>query len=220
MITPTPYQIAIIGPSGRGKTMSFRNLDPDKTGFINIEAKPLPFLNKFKHYCAPSGWQEAYNKLIEYGKNPEIEVVVLESFSAYIESVLKTMRETKKGFDIWSAYNDEIGRLLYMIKKYPKHIFITAHTNSVINDDGASERRIAVKGNEWSNVGVEREFTIVNLAGIRNIEGKKEYVLYLNSDGRDTSKTPPFIVEKLGGVEFIPNDANILLKGIEEAQKQ
>jgi hypothetical protein len=36
------YKIAIVSSSGRGKTYSFRNLDPATTGFINIENKPLP----------------------------------------------------------------------------------------------------------------------------------------------------------------------------------
>ena len=33
------YQFAIVGMSGKGKTMSFRNMDPETTGFINIENK-------------------------------------------------------------------------------------------------------------------------------------------------------------------------------------
>ena len=91
----TPYPIAIVGSSGRGKTMAFRNMNPETCGFINCENKPLPFINKFKHYCTPSTWQETYQKLIEYGKNPDITEVVLDSFSAYIDSLLKTARETK-----------------------------------------------------------------------------------------------------------------------------
>jgi hypothetical protein len=93
----TPYPIAIVGSSGRGKTMSFQNMDPNTCGFINCENKPLPFINKFKNYCTPSTWQETYQKLIEYGKNPDITEVVLDSFSAYADSLLKTARETKKG---------------------------------------------------------------------------------------------------------------------------
>jgi hypothetical protein len=212
-----PYQFAIIGPSGRGKTMCFRNMNPNTCGFINMEGKPLPFINKFKHYYVPSTWQDAYNKLIEFAKNPDITEVVLDSFSGYIDSLLKNLRDTKRGFDIWNAYNDEIGKLLFVIKKFPKDIFVTAHTNSVTNDEGAAERRIAVKGNEWNNVGVEKDFTIVNLAGVKNIDGKKEYILYLNSDGKDSSKTPPFIVDTLGSVEFIPNDASIMLAAVRKA---
>lgn len=94
----TPLQIAVVGPSGRGKTMSFRNLNPKTTGFINMEGKILPFLNKFENFFTPNNWQDAYKKLIEYAKNDAIKVVIFDSFSAFIESLLRTARETKRGF--------------------------------------------------------------------------------------------------------------------------
>ena len=93
----TPYQIMIVGSSGKGKTYSFRNMNPNTCGFINMEGKPLPFINKFKYYYSPNSWQDAYTKLIEFAKIPEITEVVFDSFSAYMDSVLKTARETKKG---------------------------------------------------------------------------------------------------------------------------
>lgn len=93
-----PYQIAIVGQSGKGKTMSFRNMNPETCGFINMEGKPLPFINKFKHYSVPNTWQEAYNKLIEFMKDPLITEVVLDSFSAYVDSLLETARKAKKGY--------------------------------------------------------------------------------------------------------------------------
>src|SRR3972149_7333856 len=100
----TPYQIILVGSPGRGKTYSFRNMNSETCGFINMEGKPLPFANKFKFYYTPNGWQDAYTKLIEYAKNSEITEVVFDSFSSYMDSVLKTARETKKGFDVWTEY--------------------------------------------------------------------------------------------------------------------
>lgn len=142
----TAYQFALVGMSGRGKTMAFRNMDIETTGFINMEAKPLPFLNKFKYYSAPNNWQECYQKLIEYAKEKAIKVIVLDSFSAYMDSVLKTARDTKRGFDIWNYYNEEIGKLLYVIKNIRKHIVVTTHYEWVETEEGAIEKRIAVKG--------------------------------------------------------------------------
>ena len=95
-----PYQIAIAGQSGRGKTMGFRNMNPDTCGFINAEAKPLPFIKDFKHYNIPNNWQETYQTLIDFAKNPDITEVVLDSFSAYSDSLLKTARDKFKNFDI------------------------------------------------------------------------------------------------------------------------
>lgn len=211
MIKKTPYQIALVGMSGRGKTMAFRNMNPQTCGFINIEGKPLPFINNFEHYCTPSTWQETYQKLIEYAKNDKITEVVLDSFSAYTDSLLKTCRETKRGFDIWSMYNEEIGKLLYIIKKYPKDLITTAHYEWVEDEGGAVEKRIMVKAKEWRGM-VEKDFTIVNYADLRMIENKRHYYIQLNSDGKSSAKTPPMFLED--DKNEIENDMNSFLQNI------
>ena len=42
------YKVLLVSQSGKGKTYSFRNMNPDTTGFVNVENKPLPFKNNFK----------------------------------------------------------------------------------------------------------------------------------------------------------------------------
>lgn len=207
----TPYQIMIVGSPGRGKTYSFRNMNPETCGFINMEGKPLPFINKFKYYSAPNGWQDAYNKLIEFAKDPNITEVVFDSFSTYMDAVLKTARETKKGFDVWNLYNEEIAKLAFLFKKYPKDIFVTAHYEWIQNEGGAIEKRIKVKGKEYEGM-VEKDFTIVTFADMRIKDEKKEYYLKLNTDGKDSAKCPPmFLVDDS---DTIPNDSNAFLQHI------
>lgn len=212
--TKTPYQIAIIGTSGHGKTMSFRNMNPDTTGFINSENKPLPFINNFKNYCSPKTWQETYQKLIEYAKNDKIDVVILDSFSSYVENLLRNARDSKKGFDIWNMYNDEIGKVLFIIKNYPKHIIISGHTSLVENQEGIEEIRMMVKGGEWNKASVEKEFTIVHYADVRIVDGKRKYIISLNSDGRNTAKTPPMFLKE--GEEEIENDYALFINRMNE----
>jgi hypothetical protein len=207
----TPYQIVIVGSSGKGKTYSFRNMNPETCGFINMESKPLPFLNKFKNYYVPNNWQDAYTKLIEYAKDPKITEVVLDSFSAYMDSVLKTARETKKGFDIWNLYNEEIGKILYIFKKYPKDIITCAHYEWIQTEEGAIEKRIKVKGKEWEGM-IEKEFTIVLYADVKVQDKKREYYLKLNTDGKDSAKCPPLFIKD--EQDSIPNDSNELLTHI------
>ena len=203
-----PYQIALVGSPGRGKTYSFRNMDKETTGFINIESKPLPFKNEFKHYHKTANWQDTYSKLIEYAKNKDIKTVILESFSAYVDSVLKTARDTKKGFDIWSMYNQEIGNLMSLLKMYPKDIIITAHSELVEADEGIAEKRISVQGKQWKGM-VEKEFTIVLFADVKLIDQKRNYFFTLNSDGKTSAKTPPmFFPDKT----VVPNDSNEIIK--------
>lgn len=208
----TPYQIMIVGASGKGKTYSFRNMNTETCGFINSE-KVLPFINKFKHYYSSNGWQDTYSKLIEYAKNPDITEVVFDSFSAYIDSLLKTARETKKNFDVWNMYNEEIGKLLFLIRKYPKDIFVTSHYEWIQNESGAVEKRVKVKGKEWEGL-IEKEFTIVSFADMRIKDEKREYYLKLNTDGKDSAKCPPiFLVDDS---DTIPNDSKAFLDHVRE----
>lgn len=206
------YKIALVGTSGKGKTYSFRNMDPTTTGFINVENKPLPFKNQFKHHFRVSTYTEAYNKLVEYAKNPEIKSIVFDSFSAYVDLLLLTARSTKKGFDVWNLYADEIGKLLHLIKRVPKEVFVTAHYE-ILGVEGASEKRIKVKGKEWEGV-IEKEFTIVMYADSKIEEGKKsQYILHLALEGA-SAKCPPDIFGE--DIAHVPNDCKVILDKIVE----
>jgi hypothetical protein len=208
-----PYQFLLIGMPGRGKTMALRNMNVETTGFVNMESKPLPFINQFKHYSTPNNWQECYQKLIEYAKDSTIQVVILDSFSAYVDSLLKTARDTKKGFDIWNYCNEEIGKLQYIIKKYPKHIVVLGHYEWVETEEGAVEKRLAVKGKEWKGM-LEKDYTIVHYADVSIVDGKRNYFITLNSDGRSSAKTPPMFLEE--GEEKIVNDYNIFIERVND----
>ena len=189
------YKILIVGQSGMGKTYSLRNLDPETTAFINMESKPLPFINKFKYYSEPDNYTQAYNDLIQFAKEESVKLVVLDSFSAYAESFLKTARDTHDGWDVWNFYNKEIGKLMFVIKKYPKHLITTAHYEWIETEEGAVEKRVMVKGKEWKGM-IEKEFTIVLYANmVFNSDNKREYRFMLNSDGKSSAKTPPIFLE-------------------------
>ena len=198
MTKQIPYQIVLVGQAGKGKTMAFRNMNPETCAFINMEGKPLPFENKFQKYFVPDTWQECYQTLIECYKDETITEVVLDSFSAYVDSLLKTARETKKGFDTWNMYNEEIGKLLYLIQKYNKELIVTAHSANIETDIGIEERRIAVKGNEWNKAGVESKFTIVLFTEVLRdpMNNKAAYKMIFNSDGKTSAKTPPMFLEE------------------------
>jgi ABC-type oligopeptide transport system ATPase subunit len=148
MSTDVFYKVLLVGSSGKGKTFSARNLDRATTGFINVENKPLPFKGSFEKTARPKTHGEAYQSLIDFGRDSEITSIFFDSFSAYNEMVLSEARKTKKGFDIWSMYNDEIGKLLDLIKRVPKPVFITAHYE-ILGVEGNMEKRVKVKAREW-----------------------------------------------------------------------
>lgn len=209
------FKLLIVGASGRGKTFAARNLGPN-TGLINAENKPLPFKSNIKYHVRPTNYIDTYKQIVELGKNPEVECIVLDSFSAYTDSLLSEIRKTKKGFDIWSMYNEEIGKVLNLIKMVPKHVFITAHYE-VLSVDGGSEKRVKVKAKEWEGL-IEKEFTVVLYAnsGIDSKTGKPEY--WLNTFQQGTSaKCPPDLFGP--DVLKIPNDYAFILNKVEEFTK-
>lgn len=211
------YKILLISQSGKGKTYSFRNMNPETTGFINIENKPLPFKNAFKYHSRPNNVTETKTALGLYAKNPEITCIVFDSFSAYLDMLITECRATKKGFDIWNLYNEEIGKIFDFIKKIEKEVFVVAHYEWIQDEGGARERRAKTKGKEWEG-NLETQFTIVLYAD-RNINQttKKVDAWFDLALENSSSKCPPAI---FGDDIFkIPNDSNFVLEKIIEFVK-
>lgn len=115
---------------------------------------------------------------------------------------------------MWNYYNEEIGKLLYLLTKYNKDIIVTGHSANIETESGVEERRISVKGNEWNKAGIESKFTIVLFTDVKRdpMTGKANYVFELNSDGKTSAKTPPMFIEE--GETTVANDANAFLDRI------
>jgi len=147
------FKVLVVGSSGKGKSYMARTLDPKTTAIINPEDQPMPFKEGklFEFHTRPRTYQEVYSDLVRAAKDPNIKTIFLDSFSGFSDLVLKEAKSTKKGFDIWSMYNEEIGKLLTLIKKIEKDIFITAHYE-VLNVDGGAEKRVKVKAKEWEGL--------------------------------------------------------------------
>lgn len=92
------YKVLVIGSSGTGKTYAAENLPEETTALINVEDKPLPWNKKFKLHSRPRTSVEVINSLVEAGKDDSIKVILFDSFSMYMDIVLREARATKKGF--------------------------------------------------------------------------------------------------------------------------
>ena len=90
------YKVLLVGQSGKGKTFSFRDMDPETTGFINIEDKPLPFKNNFKHHIRPTSTTDVLAAIKDYAKNETITCVCIDSFSAYMDLALAEAKKPRK----------------------------------------------------------------------------------------------------------------------------
>lgn len=206
------YKVFLVGQSGKGKTYSFRNMNSDTTGFVNIEDKPLPFKNKFKFHSRPKNTIEVKKILKEYSENPEINCICIDSFSAYVEMLLLECRKAKTGYEIWNLYNLEIGNFLNYIKSIQKEVFITGHYE-ILNLEMNPEKRIKAKGKEWEG-GIEKEFTVVLYTENKyDDKGKPQY--YFSTVGEGTSaKCPPDLLGK--DIDKIENDCNLVFNSITE----
>lgn len=204
------YKVLLVGASGKGKTYSFRNMDPETTGFINVENKPLPFKNSFKYHKRTTSYTEVYATLVEYARNPEIKCIAVDSFSAFSDLVLKEMRATKKGFDIWSGYNEEVAKFNDIVKKINKEIFVTAHYE-ILALEGAAEKRVKVAAKQWEGV-FEKDYTMVLYAENKfNDAPKPEYYFSLCGEGI-SAKCPPDIFGE--DVVKVQSDSKVVLDSI------
>jgi hypothetical protein len=206
------YKVLLVSQSGKGKTYSFRNMDPETTGFINVENKPLPFKNNFKFHARPINSASAKAALKQFAEEPTIDCIIFDSFSAYIDMLLFEARAVKKGFDIWNQYNDEIGKFFNYIKGIDKEVFITAHYEWIQDEGGAKERRVKVKGKEFEGV-IEKEFTVVLFAD-RKIDNttKKTEAWFDFSLDNSSSKCPPDLFGE--DISKIPNDSKLIFDKI------
>jgi hypothetical protein len=210
------YKILLVSQSGKGKTYSFRNMNQETTGFINVENKPLPFKNNFKYHGKPIASGGVFAALKAYTENKEINCIVIDSLSAVLDLFLTEAKASKKGYDIWNYYNELISKFLTEIKKVEKEVFLTAHYEWIQDENGAKERRTKTQGKTWEGW-IEKEFSIVLFADRRLDEDKKVEAWFDLALDASSSKCPP---EIFGESTFrIPNDSNFVLEKILEFVK-
>lgn len=209
------YKTLLVAQSGSGKTYSARNLSRDTTGYLNVEKKPLPFKGDFKYHVVPSSATEITSTLIEWAKNPAITSIFIDSLSAIFDMILMDCRAKYKGFDVWNNYAEIIQKLIDLIKRVPKEVFITAHYE-ILGIEGNMEKRVKVQGKMLEGV-IEKDFTIVLYGNKRFDEkGRPAYSFKLVEDGA-SAKCPPDIFGE--EVTSISNDCQKILEAIVEFKK-
>ena len=212
------YKILEVGSSGKGKTYSFRNMDREKTMFINIENKPLPFKGNFKNSVIPNSPEEVLKAIVTGSKDPSINCVCIDSFSAYLDLLMAEARATKKGFDIFNHYNEGIAKFNDYVKRCKKEVFVTAHYE-VLQDEisGTREKRVKCNGKQWEGM-FEKDYTIVLYADSKPTPGGKPvHTFTLVNDGTNSAKCPPDIFGE--DVLSIDNDTKLVFDKIQEFKK-
>lgn len=204
--------VAIVGASGSGKSTSLRNLDHTKTVILDGERKGFPFKGSEKFtvlpFSNPKQFEEQLKKALD---TPNIEVVVIESYTKFVEQAKTLCQLSYKGFDIWSNYARMAKRVLLDCKN-EKAVIVWVAIDEIVdlpNPDGSTvaKRMISVEGKEMKGK-VEAEFLIVLFTEPKkNKDGKMEYFFATNTDGITTAKSPMLMFPE----QLIPNDLNAVL---------
>ena len=204
--------IGIVGGSGTGKSTSLRNLPPDKTYIIDLERKGMPFPKKFPYTAPCSSTTEFDAALKDALADESCEVIVIESFTKYVEILHTLADKSFKGFDIWNFYNREIRTMLDKVKNDHAVVIFTAVDEIVelVQPSGNTfnVRRIKVQGKQHAG-SIEKEFLMVLFTEVkRDKEGNTRYVFQTNSDGITSAKTPMGMFPEA----YIDNDVNAVIE--------
>ena len=227
--------LCIYGESGHGKTTSLRNLDPETTFIISTTGKPLPFRGWKKKYIPfkidketkeitgnyyVSSNSEQILKILKIinAKMPHITAVVLDDMQ-YIMSYEFVDRATEIGYSRFS----EIAQHMMEILRYSEQMredctmcFLT-HSENVGTD---IDPRYVIKtiGKLLSEkVTLEGLFTYIFFAKTEEgDDGRMQYKLVTNNDGKCLAKTPMDMFKELE----IDNDLNEILKVIKEYNEE
>ena len=208
-------KVLIVAPSGYGKTFLSKTANLEKTGFINTEQKPLPFKGNFKWHGKPKTWAGFMKNLEDYGNNPEIENIIIDSQSMAFDTLHSEMKQNFKGFDVYSNYNTQVKRYLDLMKSIEKDIIVTSHDESVVVE-GYKQRRAKVHGKEYEGR-LEAHYTIVLFAGKKLEDNKPVYSLKTFEE--DTSSKCPeglFPDKKGDNLLQIKNDAGYIFNSLKE----
>ena len=204
--------IGIVGGSGTGKSTSLRNLPPEKTYIIDLERKGMPFPKKFPYTAPCSSTTEFDAALKDALADESCEVIVIESFTKYVEILHTLADKSFKGFDIWNYYNREIRTMLDKVKNDHAVVIFTAVDEIVelVQPSGNTfnVRRVKVQGKQHAG-SIEKEFLIVLFTEVkRDKDGNTRYVFQTNSDGITSAKTPMGMFPEA----YIDNDVNAVIE--------
>lgn len=209
-------KIVICGPSGSGKSYLSKTADKQTTGYINMEAKPLPYRSEpFKFTGNPKNWAGFIQNLKDFGANKDIKNIIIDSQSMAFEKLNNEMGKNFTGWDIPKNYNKQVFEYLELVKSIEKDIIIIAHDELVKIDDGTKQRRIAVNFKEYESK-IERQFSAILYTGTRIKNNQPEY--FLKTFEADTSaKVPENLFPSEKGVNLleIPNDAAYIFDALE-----
>lgn len=223
--------LCIYGESGSGKSTSLRNLNPETTFIISTTGKPLPFKGWKKkyipfsidkdtkeisgNYYTSSNWEKILKMLTIINKKmPHITLVVIDDVQ-YILSYEFVDRSTEVGYGKFAELAQHLMEILRYTEQMREDCVMAFLTHSE-NVGTEIDPKYVIKtiGKMLSEkVTLEGLFTYIFFTKVvEGADGKMEYKLVTNNDGKCLAKTPFGMFEEME----IDNDLNQILEVIKE----
>lgn len=210
-------KIAIVGPTGTGKSYLTKTANKATTGYINTENKPLPYrAEPFKYEGRPKTWAGFMKNLKDYVENPEVDKIIIDSQTMAFSILNNESQKQFANWDIAKNYNKNVYEYFIYLKDIPKDVIVFSHDEFLQIGKEGKKKRMVVHNKEHEGK-VEEQYTIVLYTGTRLNEGKPEY--FLKTFEEDTStKTPESMFPDKNGDNLleIPNDAKYIFDAVKE----
>lgn len=217
-VTRTYYgKVAIVGPTGSGKSYLTKTANKDNIAYLNVENKPLPYkANPFKFETNPKTWADFSKDLDSFAKNPEVKGLILDSQTMAFQILNSEMTKNFTNWDVAKNYNKKVYDYLVYLKNIEKDVIVFSHNEYLKIGEGGKQQRMVVHNKEHEGK-IEEHFTIVLYTGSRVVNGKPEF--FLKTFEEDTStKCPEGLFPDKNGNNLleIPNDADYIFKALEK----
>lgn len=216
--------IGIVGDSGKGKSTSLRNLDPEATCIINVSGKPLPFPNSRDNYDPDVKITEGGNyvetdspqkvvKMMKYisSNREDIDVIVLDDLQ-YFQAFEFFKRRDEKSYDKFSDIGGNLFDVLNTARNLRDGLKVITTVHPEESGEGLDKKIVFKTLGKMvrQNLTPEGLFTVIFYADYD--PNTDEYFFETQTDGRTPARSPMGMFEE----RRIPNDMEVAINKIDE----
>ena len=218
--------IAIVGPTGTGKSTSIKHLDPKETYIINVAKKELPFKGADKLYNADNKNYKEVDDANEITrllktiseKAPHIKNIIIED-SNYIMGFNLMEKATETGFTKFTLMARDMVDLFRTTRKLRDDlkVFYFSHPETVEDGGEIIGYKIKTAGKMIdSQIGLEGLLTICLYTHVEETkDGTCTYHFITNRFKKYPAKSPDGMFNEIK----IPNNLKIVADTIDEYYK-
>jgi ABC-type dipeptide/oligopeptide/nickel transport system ATPase component len=214
--------IAIVGPSGTGKSTSIRSLNPKETFIINVARKELPFRGAEKLYNTESKNYMEVDDIPQITallgtineKAPHIKNIIMDD-AIYAMSFLMMKKANEIGFSKFTNLAKDVTNMLTTARKLRNNlkIFYVTHSETIEDDGRIVGQKIKTIGRALDNqIVLEGLFTIALYTHVdEDKNGVATYNFVTNRYRNYPAKSPMDMFADT----LIPNDLQYVCSAID-----